>query len=390
MIDQLSTQRLLGEFRGERAVDRDALAATLVALGKVATERDDIVSVDVNPLIVTPDGAAVAVDALVEVGDGDPARIPTGAPARHRPPSSSDALFEPRGVLVTGASTHPGKFGFVSLHNLLAAGYAGPRVRHQPAGRGGARHPDRGRRRRPARRRDRPRLRVHPGVGERRTAAGVRGEGRQGGVPHVGRLRRGRRRGQAGGGRAGRPRRRARDPARRPERPGGRQHAGRAVRPDRRAVPAGRTHRRRQPERQLRLQLPQLRPGHGRRHQPGRVGGQRRRRLRRRLPRPLRRRPGDLRRPRLRRGHHRRPGAARPPRRRRRAQAAGAREGRARPRAGRGPRRATPARSPPTTRSSTASAAPPGSPGRPRSRRRSRRRRRSPRSPRRPGPTWSC
>jgi len=35
------------------------------------------------------------------------------------------ALFEPRGVLVAGASTHPGKFGFVSLHNILASGYAG-------------------------------------------------------------------------------------------------------------------------------------------------------------------------------------------------------------------------------------------------------------------------
>ena len=35
------------------------------------------------------------------------------------------ALFEPRGVLVAGASTHPGKFGFVSLHNILAAGYEG-------------------------------------------------------------------------------------------------------------------------------------------------------------------------------------------------------------------------------------------------------------------------
>jgi acyl-CoA synthetase (NDP forming) len=35
------------------------------------------------------------------------------------------ALFEPRGVLVAGASTHPGKFGFVSLHNILACGYRG-------------------------------------------------------------------------------------------------------------------------------------------------------------------------------------------------------------------------------------------------------------------------
>lgn len=36
-----------------------------------------------------------------------------------------DALFEPAGVVVAGASTHPGKFGFVALHNILANGYAG-------------------------------------------------------------------------------------------------------------------------------------------------------------------------------------------------------------------------------------------------------------------------
>ena len=35
------------------------------------------------------------------------------------------ALFEPRGIIIAGASTHPGKFGFVTLHNLLAGGYAG-------------------------------------------------------------------------------------------------------------------------------------------------------------------------------------------------------------------------------------------------------------------------
>ena len=35
-------------------------------------------------------------------------------------------LFEPRGVVVVGASSHPGKFGFVALHNLRAAGFAGP------------------------------------------------------------------------------------------------------------------------------------------------------------------------------------------------------------------------------------------------------------------------
>jgi acetyltransferase len=35
------------------------------------------------------------------------------------------ALFDPRAVLVAGASTHPGKFGFVALHNILSCGYEG-------------------------------------------------------------------------------------------------------------------------------------------------------------------------------------------------------------------------------------------------------------------------
>ncbi|MEP7046602.1 MAG: acetate--CoA ligase family protein [Ilumatobacteraceae bacterium] len=122
MIDGLATQRLLGAFRGEPAVDRDALIAVLVGLSTVVTKRDDIVSVDLNPLIIQADGRPVAVDALVELGDtGGNEKV-----RRHRPTDTQfRALFEPKGVLVAGASTHPGKFGFVSLHNILAGGYDG-------------------------------------------------------------------------------------------------------------------------------------------------------------------------------------------------------------------------------------------------------------------------
>ncbi|MEO7557345.1 MAG: CoA-binding protein [Acidimicrobiales bacterium] len=45
--------------------------------------------------------------------------------SRTHSPAHFRALFDPRGVIVAGASTHPGKFGFVALHNILAAGYAG-------------------------------------------------------------------------------------------------------------------------------------------------------------------------------------------------------------------------------------------------------------------------
>ena len=123
MIDDLATQKLLGAFRGESAVDRQQLVDVIVGLGRLAAERNDIASVDINPLIVQPDGAMVAVDGLVELDHGSDA---VRTPARPRPSDAQfQALFDPKGVLVTGASTHPGKFGFVALHNLLANGYAG-------------------------------------------------------------------------------------------------------------------------------------------------------------------------------------------------------------------------------------------------------------------------
>jgi acetyltransferase len=44
------------------------------------------------------------------------------------------ALFEPRGIVVAGAATHPGKFGFVAYHNIRAAGYGGALVGTNLAG----------------------------------------------------------------------------------------------------------------------------------------------------------------------------------------------------------------------------------------------------------------
>jgi acetyltransferase len=116
---------LLEPFRGEPAVDEEALAAILVGLGRLGLERPDVLSVDVNPLIVRG-GKPVAVDALVVLDPGacpePPPCEPTAAAAvleRFRP------LFHPRGVIVAGASSHPGKFGFVVFHNLLRFGFRG-------------------------------------------------------------------------------------------------------------------------------------------------------------------------------------------------------------------------------------------------------------------------
>ena len=122
MIDELASQRLLGPFRGEAAVDRDALSRVLVGLSRVSAQEPGVVAVDVNPLLIV-DGLPIAVDALVEVAD---VTVPSpSAPTSSPEPNQFLALFEPRGVIVAGASAHPGKFGFVALHNLLSAGFPG-------------------------------------------------------------------------------------------------------------------------------------------------------------------------------------------------------------------------------------------------------------------------
>jgi acetyl-CoA synthetase (ADP-forming) len=65
MIDDLDSQALLGPFRGEPAVDRAALVDLLLSLSAAAEEHPEIVSADLNPVLIV--GATpVAVDALVE------------------------------------------------------------------------------------------------------------------------------------------------------------------------------------------------------------------------------------------------------------------------------------------------------------------------------------
>ncbi|MDG2335315.1 MAG: acetate--CoA ligase family protein [Myxococcota bacterium] len=125
LIEQLNASHLFTEpFRGEPALDRGALADLLLGLSQLAEARPEIASVDLNPLILCQ-GSPVAVDALVELGE------PGVEPARRECPDPDalrerfDALFHPRGVVVAGVSSHPAKFGFVTLHNLQRFGFKG-------------------------------------------------------------------------------------------------------------------------------------------------------------------------------------------------------------------------------------------------------------------------
>ena len=124
MIDDVQHQSILGAFRGSLPIDRVQLAHVLSSMGQVCATHPEIESLDINPLIARSDGSLVAVDALIEIGrqqalgnESKPKFVPTQA--------HFTALFNPRAIVVIGASSHPGKFGFVSLHNALVNNFAG-------------------------------------------------------------------------------------------------------------------------------------------------------------------------------------------------------------------------------------------------------------------------
>jgi hypothetical protein len=64
MLDGLRASAVLRGIRGRPGIDRAAVVAAIVALGRLMAEDDAIVEVDANPVISGPAGTA-AVDALV-------------------------------------------------------------------------------------------------------------------------------------------------------------------------------------------------------------------------------------------------------------------------------------------------------------------------------------
>jgi acetyltransferase len=66
MIRSIRSFPMLEAFRGQPAVDLDALASALVQLGRLALDHPEIEEIDLNPTIAT-DTSATAVDILIRV-----------------------------------------------------------------------------------------------------------------------------------------------------------------------------------------------------------------------------------------------------------------------------------------------------------------------------------
>ncbi|NIS63375.1 MAG: carboxylate--amine ligase [Proteobacteria bacterium] len=65
MIKEIRARKIVEPFRGEAAVDINALAQILVALGEIGLQYDEVHEIDINPVKIQPNGKPVSVDALV-------------------------------------------------------------------------------------------------------------------------------------------------------------------------------------------------------------------------------------------------------------------------------------------------------------------------------------
>lgn len=121
MLAGLKGAPLLSGYRGAAPVDREALIDVMMALGGtdglLMRHRDTIAEFDVNPLIVSPEGA-VAVDAR--------ARLEAQADEPARPSLDLAPLLAPNAVAVVGASANNIAHGNLYIRQLKAFGFERP------------------------------------------------------------------------------------------------------------------------------------------------------------------------------------------------------------------------------------------------------------------------
>jgi acetyl-CoA synthetase (ADP-forming) len=65
MIQEIRSRKILEPFRGEYAVDLEILSRTLVALGEIGLQYEEVSGIDINPLKIRQNGKPVSVDAVI-------------------------------------------------------------------------------------------------------------------------------------------------------------------------------------------------------------------------------------------------------------------------------------------------------------------------------------
>ena len=131
MIDEIKSAPLLEDFRGEKKIDRSQIIQVLTGLSTLATDHPEVFEVDINPLITTPTGKLLAVDALVVV---DNKQEEIAAPCPVFQPDSLRPFFYPKSIAFIGASSTMGKWGHMLVANTKSGGYGGKLYLVNPKG----------------------------------------------------------------------------------------------------------------------------------------------------------------------------------------------------------------------------------------------------------------
>ena len=131
MIHEIKSSALLDNFRGEEEIDRTQLIQVLTGLSNLVQDHPEIVEVDINPLITTPAGKLLAVDALMVVDNKQEEII---APRRDFQPDDLRPFFYPKSIAFIGASSTMGKWGHMLVANTKSGGYAGKLYLVNPKG----------------------------------------------------------------------------------------------------------------------------------------------------------------------------------------------------------------------------------------------------------------
>jgi acyl-CoA synthetase (NDP forming) len=126
MLEEIHTKALLGNFRGEKAVDKNQLIQILKSMSRIGVERPDIAEIDINPLIITPEGKLCAVDALAVMKEISPSSDNETKPkAAKIDPAFIRNFFHPKSVAFVGASSQLGKWGHTLPVVTISKGYEG-------------------------------------------------------------------------------------------------------------------------------------------------------------------------------------------------------------------------------------------------------------------------
>ena len=130
MMEELLSRKLLGDFRGETAADEKQLINVLMGLSRLGMEHPEVAEVDINPLLISPDGRVTAVDALVVINqdnvsvnrDSIKERTPGEVKAIN---AALDAMIHAKSIAVVGA-TRTGRGGFPGMFaNVKNFGFPG-------------------------------------------------------------------------------------------------------------------------------------------------------------------------------------------------------------------------------------------------------------------------